>query len=106
MSISGIVGNMIWVKIVGEINRTRPFEQHIIAGKFRSPFENYRVLSDYRKLYPNGPLIRHLLISSMGGVVTVSIAAGLMLGIVEACLFASLGLLNLWLYRRRFFPWG
>lgn len=105
MSISGMVTTLLGMKMIGEINKTRPFEQHIIIGKFRWPDEDMKILAEYRKLYPNGPLIRQIMIAAECGFSGVAMAAGfgvgatngILEGIAAACFIFFPGSFIIWL---------
>jgi hypothetical protein len=48
-------GNMFLIMMIGEINRKRQ-EGNLVSYIGYTPFKIIRVLSEYRRLYPNGKL--------------------------------------------------
>jgi hypothetical protein len=77
MGALGLYGTHIWWSMVDEVNRKLPKEQqleHLDWG----PTKRVRLIREYKRLYPNGPLNRtRVIIQSLMFVVLILAAARL-----------------------------
>jgi hypothetical protein len=96
-AVSGLAGTIVHLRMVDKVNAALPSERRfeVIGWGW---FKIQRLLREYRRLYPEGPLIRPLMIwNSLGFAAIVVIAAVFMRSIILVLWFASMAMLILWL---------
>jgi hypothetical protein len=97
MAVSGLVGALTGLRMVDDLNKGRPPEAKFTAIGWRANFELYDVLSEYRRLYPRAALLRRAIWSYVCGFLAVTVAAGILTGILGAAWLAFGGAFLGWL---------
>jgi hypothetical protein len=97
MAVSGIAGTLIQSRMVDEVNAALPSERRFALLDWEW-FKYRRLLNEYRRLYPAGSLVSHLMIwYSLGLAAVVVASAVVMRSIIDPFWFASGGVLLMWL---------
>ena len=87
-AVCGLAGTLTFLRIIDELNLTRSTKQKIPAIGWRFPSDDFYILSEYRRLHPDGHLIRRLeklylsqlFAGTVGSAVWVGFFAALWLG--------------------------
>ena len=101
MAVSGLVGTLTDLRMVDELNKSRPSEAKFTTIGWRVNLELYDVLSEYRRLFPGAALLRRAIWCYVCGILAVTVAAGILIGILGAAWLgfggAFLGWLTWWI---------
>ncbi len=84
MAVSGLVGTLTGLRMVDDLNKGRPPEAKFTTIGWRANFELDDVLSEYRRLFPGAALLRRAIWSYVCGFLAVTVAAGILTGILGA----------------------
>jgi hypothetical protein len=93
MAVSGIAGILVQLHMVDKVNAALPSERRfsMIGWEW---FKYQRLLKEYRRLYPAGPLVHRLMIWHCLGFAAVAVASAVVMkSIIVALCFASFGAL-------------
>ncbi len=96
MGVSGLLGALAGLRMIDDVNKTRPAGQRLAWYGWRPNLGYPQVLAEYQRLYPQGPLIRRLKVTSACGILAVAVAAGVDSGPFAALWFVAAGGLGWW----------
>ncbi len=74
MSISGLLSSLTWQEMVEEVNATLPEDARFDPMWWYAP-KTFRLYQAYKRLCPNGRLLRAFYLSVAAGVASLLIAA-------------------------------
>lgn len=95
-AVSGLASTIVQLRMVDKVNAVLPSERRfsIIGWEW---FKHQRLLKEYRRLYPAGPLVRRSMIWHCLGFAAIAVASAVVMkSIIVALCFASFGALHIW----------